>query len=233
MVRSPDPAGTGSPPPETLRLVSFGGPELAAALADGRPLASAIADRGHRAPDIEVRTAPASPLSELLATPSTWSELLEGAHVVVRSVSPDVQADHAGDRSIHRVGEEFREDFGRFVGLIKPSGATIVAVNGSTFDPTDHAFSYAATPITGPLVVHQYDLELIRLSMLDGISVLDADRIVSQEGGRANVAALFDYSEAVRAAIVGELALILEEYGWFDDRSILAQRGQRDKGAAA
>ena len=235
MVPSPDTSGTGdgSPPPAILRVVTFGGAELADALGDGAPLAAAVAARRGQGPDIELRTALAGPLPELLATSSAWSSVLDGAHVVLRSVSPDVQRDHGDGTSAIRLGESFREDFARFVGLVKPSGATIVAVNGSTVDPSDRVFSYATAPITPPLVIHQYNLELIRLSMLDGISVLDADRVVSQEGGNENVAALFDYGAPVLRVILDELAMILEEYGWFDDRPILAQRGQRDKGVAA
>jgi hypothetical protein len=214
-------------------VVEFGGAELTTALADGGPLANAIARRGGHAPDLDVVHAPARSATELLATQAEWAPALEGAHVVLRSISPDVQAGAGDDRHITHVGETFRAAFAEFIALVKASGASVVVLNGSTLTPDDHTFSYARTPVTGPLLVHQFNLELIRLSMLDGISVLDVDRIVSEEGGHDHVEGLLTYGPKVAADIVDELALVLEEYGWFDDRPILSQRGSGERGAAA
>jgi hypothetical protein len=240
MVPPPDTSGTGEgvPPPSLLRVVDFGGPELTATLGDGTALAEAIAHRDGHAPTVEIRRAPAGPLDEILASWSTWADLLDGAHVAVRSISPDVEAGlqattatECSPGRLAELGEQFRASFGPFAQAVKAAGITVVAVNGSTVDPHDQVFSYADAGVSPSLVVHQLDLELIRMSMLEGVSVLDTDRVVSQLGGASHVPHLMAYDEVVAAGVVAELALILEEYGWFDDRPILAQRGQRDREA--
>jgi hypothetical protein len=223
MSTDPDPSG-GVPPPETLRIAAFGGIDVATALGDGGAgLAAAIARRGLDAPAIEVRSVPTTTLDQLLAAVDDWRSALDGVHVVVRSIAPDLSTDGTPGA----LGARFADAFARFVAVAKAAGTTVVAVNGSTVDPDDHVFSYQGAGCTPPLAVHQLDLELIRLSMLDGISVLDVDRIVAEKGGAATVAALFDYRRPVIEGILDELAMILEEYGWFDDRPILVQRGQR------
>lgn len=218
------------PPPETLVLVCLGGDELCEALGDGRRLVEAIGRHAAHVPEVEVRHGPSDPLADLLHAPETWEPLLAGAHVVVRSVSPDVaMRDDAGPESATgTLGERFRPLLGDLVGRVKQAGPTFVAVNGATFDPDDEVHSYRGAGCTSPLAVHRLDLELIHASIEAGISVLDTDRLQSQLGAGA-VERQLTYRRPLLDAMVDELALILAEYGWFDDRPILRQEGQRVK----
>jgi hypothetical protein len=143
--------------------------------------------------------------------------------VVLRSISPDVRT----DVPVSELGPTFRQRMAELVAILKGAGATVIALNGSTVDPDDAVFSYRGLVSTPALAVHQLDLELIRISMLDGISIVDVDRLVAERGGADTVPQLLRFDGSVGDGITRELAAILEEYGWFDDRPILQQRGQR------
>jgi hypothetical protein len=222
-------------PPETLVVLCLGGDEVCTALGDGRSLAAAIGRRTSRVPEVEVRHGPSGPLTDLLRTPGDWEPLLTGAHVVVRSISPDVEARHElpdGSGS-GPLGDLVRPRLTDLVRRVKAAGPTFVAVNGATCDPDDDVHSYHDAGCTVALAVHRLDLELIHLSIAEGISVLDADRLQSQLGLDLGIEQALRYRQPLLDLLLDELALILDEYGWFDDRPILRQEGQRAKGEVA
>ena len=77
--------------------------------------------------------------------------------------------------------------------------------------------------------IQQLNLAVMELSVLDGISVIDVDRIVAELGGREHVQEFLSYSPDARAAIRDELVRVLEEYGFFEPRPLLLQVGRRGK----
>jgi hypothetical protein len=145
------------------------------------------------------------------------------ADVVLRSIQPDATSGVTGPE----LGRRFAEAMAQVIATCKDEGCRVILVNGSTLDPHDVVSCYAGVGETGPLVVHRLDLELIELSMLDGISVVDVDRVVAELGGRDHVLGSFAYSTEVCESIRDEIAFVLDDYGFFDDRPLLAQRGRR------
>ena len=103
----------------------------------------------------------------------------------------------------------------------------MLVVNGSTFDPSDLATLYEPGQVTPALAVHRLDLELLRLSVEEGISIIDADRILAEMGAEAHVRTLLSYSAEASLALRDEIVRVMEDYGFFDDRPVLEQIGSR------
>jgi hypothetical protein len=150
---------------------------------------------------------------------------IRGADVLVRSIGPDLEAGRHGPTLV----TEFADAMAAFIGGCKDEGVRVIVVNGATYDPHDTVSCYADVVETRALSTHRLDLELIQLSMLDGISVLDVDRMVAEIGGGTNVEASLRYSPSLCEAIRDELADVLEEYGFCDDRPLLVQQGRRER----
>jgi hypothetical protein len=100
------------------------------------------------------------------------------------------------------------------------AGCRVFVVNGSTVVPPGQP--------TVSLAIAGLNLAAIELSMATGISVVDADRALAELGGDEHVVDPMSYSPVATAAIRRELVRVLEDYGFFDDRALLAQVGQRD-----
>ncbi len=148
---------------------------------------------------------------------------IRGVDVVLRSIQPDAASGVTGPE----LGRRFADAMAQVIATCKDEGCRVILLNGSTLDPHDVVSCYAGVGDTGPLVVHRLDLELIELSMLDGISAVDVDRVVAELGGRDHVLGPFAYSTELCEAIRDEIAFVLDDYGFFDDRPLLAQRGRR------
>ncbi len=82
---------------------------------------------------------------------------------------------------------------------------------------------------TPALFVQHLNCSLIRLSVLDGLSIIDADRIMSEIGGQSNVEEVLVYSTQACDLLCEELVRVLDDYGFFDDRPLLTQAGRRDR----
>jgi hypothetical protein len=68
---------------------------------------------------------------------------------------------------------------------------------------------------------------LVELSMREGISVVDVDRVIARVGAGRCVERLGHYRAEGATAVVEELDRVLADYGFFDDRPLLEQVGQR------
>jgi hypothetical protein len=106
------------------------------------------------------------------------------------------------------------------------SGARVIVLNVSSYDPTETTFNHQLVE-SEPVSVraHRLNLETMRLSFDEGISVLDVDRILAELGGRQHIDSFLDYSATARRVIVDELVAVIDDYGYFDDRPILEQVG--------
>lgn len=151
------------------------------------------------------------------------------ADIVVLSIADDVLAlderAAAMDEAVHLV----RADLVAVVELIKEKlGAHVLVANHSTVDPLDNTFNFqGVTPEPVSLRIQRLDLMLIGVSHETGISIIDVDRKVAELGAGGNVIGAMQYGPRAAAVIADEVVRILEDYGFFDDRPLLAQVGAK------
>lgn len=103
----------------------------------------------------------------------------------------------------------------------------VIVLSASTIDPGIQVSDYglmSAEP--RPLLAQRLNLVLIRLSFQEGISVVDADRILAEMGAADHVVDFLDYSPEASAAICGELFRVIEDYGFLDERPLVLQKGR-------
>lgn len=106
----------------------------------------------------------------------------------------------------------------------------IIILNASTVDPSKNVSNYHTVteePLT--LLAQRLNLVLMRLSFQEGISIIDADRLIAEVGAANHVLGFLDYSVQACDAICGELMRIIEDYGFFDDRPLVMQVGRRNE----
>ena len=151
--------------------------------------------------------------------------MLADVDVVLLSVAPEVGADGSAIDAGHR----FEVAAGEITALVKQHEARVIVFNASSFDPADTTSCYAGLADTPSLFVQHLNRSLIELSVLDGLSIVDADRIIAEIGGASHVEGLLSYSVHACDLLCEELLRVLDDYGFFDDRPLLAQVGRRER----
>lgn len=68
----------------------------------------------------------------------------------------------------------------------------------------------------------------LELSMREGVSVVDVDRIVAETGARGHVRAIGDYDASIHDLVAQEIARILDDYGFFEARPLVPQVGREE-----
>ena len=174
---------------------------------------------------VRLRHASADTSERLLVEVRADPALLTDADIVVLSVASDVTPNGTGEEAARR----FEESMEELTRLAKDRGAHVIVFNASSFDPTDTTSCYSGVDDTPALFVQHLNCALIRLSMLDGISIIDTDRIISEIGGRSHVEKLLSYSPHACDLLCRELVRVLDDYGFFQDRPLLAQVGRRNR----
>lgn len=116
----------------------------------------------------------------------------------------------------------------RVVKRFKDDEIYVVFLNASTIDPTVTISNYHDQPDPFTRRAQQVDLALLQLSIREGVSIIDADRILAEMGAADHVAGPLEYSAAANAALAAEALRILEDYGFFERRPLLVQSGSRD-----
>jgi|GEM_PF-964643 len=184
-------------------------------------------------PDIavEVTTEPSSGFATLRNRLETGTAPMLAARpdIVMLSIADDVAGLGARpgntEDAVHAVGD----DLVAVVRLIKDKlGAHIFVAAVSTVDPADTTSTYhglVEEPFS--LRAHRLDLMLVGVSHDEGISIIDVDRVIAEIGAGVGVTAAMDYSPVGCAAIAGEIVRIIDDYGFLDGRSLLAQVGAR------
>ena len=168
-------------------------------------LAAAIADQTDGQVHADLVVEPSPPAAELAAHLRTREDLAQ-TDVVVLGVG--CAADPAAFRTAARAA----------VDVAKEAECHVLLVNGSTV--------VADEPRARSVDIAALNLAAVELSMATGISVIDADRAVAELGGDADVEAPLMYRPEAHGAIQRELVRVLADYGFFDDRPLLAQVGQ-------
>jgi hypothetical protein len=128
-------------------------------------------------------------------------------------------------------GEESKENWARFIRLVKQaSGAHIIVFNCSPLDPTDQVHNYHRTDDTLSVRAQRLNFALMQLSTLEGISIIDVERLVAELGGDQHVLQPLLYSAEAYASMCGEFLRVLEDIGFFETRPLVMQVGRRERG---
>jgi hypothetical protein len=114
--------------------------------------------------------------------------------------------------------EMFRKVTTSAIDLLKRHQVTVLLLNGSTVRPGSH--------LVGMTEVAALNLGCLELSVETGVSVVDVDRAIAELGADEHVLAPLTYSNEADHAITDVVADILVDYGFFDDRPVLAQVGR-------
>lgn len=107
--------------------------------------------------------------------------------------------------------------------------AHVLVFNASSIIPGDRTFRFFQQPDTPALRIHKFNLALIDVSIAEGISIIDVDRLVADAGGVQQVSAPLTYRPAVQQALAQEALRVLEDIGFFEERPLLQQVGQGKK----
>lgn len=221
----------------TLKILVHANADLTEALlsraAGGAHLDAGIAERisSQFGTAVEVAHEPAHGFGALHAALQDGSApmLGSGANIVVLSLADDINAlpdrGETPEAAVHSV----RESLVGAIQLIKEKmGAHILVANHSTVDPSGDTFNYqGVSPEPISLRIQRLDLMLIGVSHEEGISIIDVDRKVAELGAGGNVPAPMTYGPAAAEVIADETVRVLEDYGFFDDRPLLAQVGAK------
>jgi hypothetical protein len=190
-----------------------------------RGLAQRVAERTDDRTTVQVRRASATTSEGLLADLRADRLSLDDVDIVILSVASDVVLHGSAAEASARYESVMAE----LAGLVKESGAHLIVFNASSFDPVDTTSCYSGVDDTPALFIQQLNRSLIRLSVLDGLSIIDADRLISEIGGQTHVDEVLVYSAHACDLLGEELVRVLDDYGFFDDRPLLAQVGRRER----
>ena len=160
-------------------------------------------------PDVEIQTVrdPAGPLSA------------GAVDLVVLSAQPAITAEIPA--------QEFKQSLLDQVQRIKQElNAHVIVYNCSSVDPDDKVYNYRGIPDTFQIRVHRANLVLMQISQLEGISIIDVERIVGQLAGDKVVKGPLDYTDEGYAAMGREFLRVLEDIGFFENRPLVMQIGQ-------
>lgn len=229
---------------ETIRVVVIGGDLIRNALlgaSDGGEhledgLAKVAADRfDERA--IDMIFAPAQSISAALADlrdPSVQdpiSHVDDRCDVVIIATTNDVRnlADLADNPD--EATEILTDTLIATIDLIKKrSDAHVLICNVATFDPSttpSSLYGLEAEPVS--LRAHRVDLLLLKLSHLLGVSLIDIDRVTAEAGASSVVPAPLDLNRDGSRLVRDETVRVLDDYGFFDDRQLAPQVGNREQ----
>lgn len=111
-------------------------------------------------------------------------------------------------------------------GIKQKLGAHILVANVSTYDPGEAPVSYAGHA-SEPFVLraHRLDTLAVDVSHREGVSIVDIDRLLAELGADGTVTGPGSYGPAAQDVIASEVVRILADYGFFDDRPLMAQLG--------
>jgi hypothetical protein len=210
-----------------LKVLAVGGAELTDVIASakdgGRKLTTGLREKLAATYegkfDLDITAHPAVTMKELS---ESVSSLNGSPDVVLLSVLADVTAKG------HLDTDGFEADARKVVNTLKEMGAHVIFANVSTIDPHDTVTNYHGLSDDPPsLRAHKTALAILDLSNQLGVSVIDADRLLAEMGAAAHVEKIGHYDAQASDVICEEIKRILEDYGFFENRPVMAQSGKR------
>lgn len=118
----------------------------------------------------------------------------------------------------------------KYLGLIekfKKCNTHIIFFNVSSVVPGELVHNYHKTEKSTSLNIAKGNFELFKLSITEGISVIDIDRLIAEMGADENVKGCGQYSDAAYNAINEEFVRVVEDIGFFEERPLLKQVGRK------
>lgn len=210
-----------------LRVLAIGGPELTNVIASTRDggskltsgLREKLAATYEGKFDLDVTTHPAVTMKDL---GDIIPSLNENPDVVLLSVLADVTGKG------HLDTDRFEADARKVATALKEQGAHVIFLNVSTIDPDDTVTNYHGLEDDPPsLRAHKTALAILDLSNQLGVSVVDADRLLAEIGAALHVERIGHYDAEASDIVCEEIKRILEDYGFFEARPVMAQSGKR------
>jgi hypothetical protein len=208
-------------------LVSPDGPQLSPAVGE------AVRQRSNGSTELDVRMEAAEPVAAIL------SELRTGAAAPPSPGAPrgtlllDWEPDIVGlSLAADVLSAEDADDFfgngAECIRLMKEHvGAHILLLNASSVNSADLAPNAQRADFQLTLKIHKLNQAAIQLSVLEGISLVDVDRMVAEVGADGNVLGTCHYSDALEVDIGNEVVRILDDYGYFEERPLVQQVGRK------
>lgn len=149
--------------------------------------------------------------------------------IVLLSITDDVRSLASRGANSEQAVQNVKADLVAIVNAIKDKlEAHVLVANASTIDPNDATHNYHgldADPL--PLQVHRLAHMLVGVSHEEGISIVDVDRLIAELGATGNVESAMTYGSEACSRIAAEVVRILEDYGFFDERTLVAQVGAK------
>ncbi|WP_335168263.1 hypothetical protein [Nostoc sp.] len=124
--------------------------------------------------------------------------------------------------------EQSQANFSQIVQLLKETtGAYIICYNCCDFDPSDRTTNYHKIGETLRLRIQKLNLALLKLSMQEGISIIDVELLLAELGAAQHVTKALDYSLEAYQVICQEFLRVITDVGFFENRPLLKQIGRR------
>lgn len=124
--------------------------------------------------------------------------------------------------------EQSQANFSQLVQLLKEkTNAYIICYNCCDFDPSDRTTNYHNIGETLRLRIQKLNLALLKLSMQEGISIIDVESLLAELGAGQHVIAALNYSPEADRAICQEFLRVIIDVGFFENRPLLKQIGRR------
>lgn len=124
--------------------------------------------------------------------------------------------------------EQSQANFSQLIQLLKEkTGAYIIFYNCSDFDPSDRTTNYHNVGETLRLRIQKLNLFLLKLSMQEGISIVDVESLIAELGAAQHITSPLDYSPEAYQVICQEFFRVITDVGFFENRPLLQQIGRR------
>lgn len=124
--------------------------------------------------------------------------------------------------------DQSQTNFSQLVQFLKEkTDAYIICYNCCDFDPSDRTTNYYNIGETLRLRIQKLNLALLKLSMQEGISIIDVESLLAELGAGQHVIAALNYSPEADRAICQEFLRVIIDVGFFENRPLLKQIGRR------
>ncbi|MEM7330652.1 MAG: hypothetical protein AAF490_01080 [Chloroflexota bacterium] len=111
--------------------------------------------------------------------------------------------------------------------LKEKTSAHLIMFGSSSFDPGDLTHNLANKEDTLTMRTHRLNLVMLELSFSQGLTFIDVDRLLAEEGCADHVLAAMQYTTQAHESICREFMHIIADIGFFEERPLLVQMGQR------
>jgi len=128
--------------------------------------------------------------------------------------------------------EDFKQTYTQLIKAIKARlDAHVIVFNASSFDPKDLTHRYRGVQDSLSQQIHRLNFALMQLSVSEGISIIDTDRVIAEHrgGAQTHISKPLHYSKEAHQALCGEFLRVLEDIGFFEARPLVMQVGNKGR----